>query len=217
MARSRYRLPEKMPTDRQECRKGGVFVFDGYVRVSYVGRRAPPRFTSPQQQEAQIRSYAAAQGYRIGLVHVDLDRSGSDKRRPALQRTLTRIAAGESDGVIVTRLDRFSRSVTDALQMLTVIAAANASLISIEDGLNAKTPFGRALSTVLLALAELESARTAESTETSRRQSTLRGVHRCIYPPTGYRRGPDGRLAPDPNTAPVIAAPFQRRAAGREW
>ena len=36
-------------------------------------------------------------------------------------------------------------------------------------------------------------------------------------PPVGYRRGEDGRLEPDPETAPVVREVFQRRGAGESW
>ncbi len=215
MARPLYRLPKKLRTgEGGESRSVGVAVFDGYVRVSSVGRRGGPRFISPQQQEAQIRAYAAAHGYQLGRVFVELNRSGRDEQRPELLALLARIERGDSDGVIVARLDRLARSVTGALRMLSAIEAAGASVISIEDGLNSKTPFGKALSTILLALAELEVARTAESTRVARRRTVLRGVHQSGSPPTGYRRRPGVGLQPDPEQAPLVVEAFQRRAAG---
>jgi DNA invertase Pin-like site-specific DNA recombinase len=218
VARPRYRLPEKLPTNgRDTSRSVGVPVLDGYVRVSYVGHRAGPRFISPQLQEAQIRAYAAAHGYELGRVFFEINRSGRDEQRVELQAALARIERGESDGIIVARLDRLARTVTGALRTLSAIEAAGASVISIEDGLNSKTPFGKALSTILRALAELEVARTAESSRIARRRMVVRGVHPSASPPTGYRRRPGVGLQPDPEQAPLIVEAFQRRAAGATY
>ena len=218
MSRPHYSLPKKLPArGHDNSRSAGVPVLDGYVRVSYVGRRAGPRFISPQLQEAQIRAYATAHGYTIGRIFFEINRSGRDEQRIELQTALARIGSGESDGIIVARLDRLARTVTGALRTLSAIESAGASLISIEDRLNSKTPFGRALSTILLALAELEVARTAESTRVSRRHRVLSGVHHSASPPTGYLRGPDGRLQHDPAKAPLIAEALERRAAGATY
>ena len=219
MSRRSYRLPEKVPAGGggDPPRSRDQLVFDGYVRVSYVGNRVGPRFISPQQQEARIRASAAAHGYRVGRVFVELNRSGRSHDRPELQTLLERIRRGESDGVIVARLDRLSRSVTDALRTLALIEQAGASVISIEDGLNTHTPFGRALATIMLALAELEVARTAEDARASRARTIARGVHVCASPPTGYLRIPGAGLTPDPAQAPLIIAAYQRRTAGATY
>jgi DNA invertase Pin-like site-specific DNA recombinase len=218
VARSTYRLPEKIRVGpRDEGRSSGIQVLDGYVRVSSVGLRAGPRFISARQQEAQIRAYAAAHGHVLGRVFVELNRSGRSHRRPALQSVLDRITSGESGGVIVVRLDRLGRSVAGALHALATIEAGGGNLVSIEDGLNLRTPFGRAFGTILLALAELELDRLAASASESRRRMVARGVHHSALPPTGYLRAPGKALGPDPRQAPLVVEAFERRAAGATY
>jgi DNA invertase Pin-like site-specific DNA recombinase len=218
MRRSSYRLPEKLPTTATgSCLHRDTRVLDGYVRVSYVGQRGGARFISARQQEAQIRGYAAAHRWSVGEVFVELNASGRQEQRPELHRMLGRVSTGDSDGVIVTRLDRLSRSVTHALRILQLLENEGASLISIEDGLNTETAFGKALATVLLALAELEVSRLAESTRIARVRAIERGVHHSAKPPTGYARQPGGRLTPNPSEAVLVISAFERRAAGATY
>ncbi len=191
--------------------------FDGYIRISYLGRRSGPSFISPRLQEAKIRQYAAAHGYELDRIFSDLNRSGRDENRAGLQCALARIENGQSGGLIVARLDRLGRGAGAVLGALAAIDAAGAKLVSVEDGFNSQTPFGKALSTILLALAELELARLADSARLARRHAVGRGVHPSSYPPTGYRRGPSGRLEPDPHQGPLVAAAFELRAAGATY
>jgi hypothetical protein len=49
------------------------------------------------------------------------------------------------------------------------------------------------------------------------REAVARGVHVASKAPTGYLRGPGGRLVPDEAHREAVAALFTLRAAGRSW
>ena len=219
MARSRNRPPEKLPSHAKEARNldERPLQLDGYIRVSYVGHRGGASFLSPRLQEAKIRAYADAHGYQLGRILFELNRSGRSTQRPQLQTALDRIERGESDGIIVTRLDRFGRTVTDALRTLEAIEAAGAKLVSIEDGLDSSGGFGRALSTILFALAELELTRLADSTRAAHGRAVRRGIHPSSYTPIGYLRHATGELRPDPRDGLLVAQAFRLRADGATY
>jgi hypothetical protein len=52
------------------------------------------------------------------------------------------------------------------------------------------------------------------SWEVARERAVARGVHIASKPPTGYRRGPSGRLVIDSRDGAVISELFARRAEG---
>jgi DNA invertase Pin-like site-specific DNA recombinase len=54
-------------------------------------------------------------GARLGEVFEEFDESGSRAGRPLLERALARVEAGESQGLVVAKLDRFGRSLSDGL------------------------------------------------------------------------------------------------------
>ena len=187
---------------------------DGYVRVSKVGGRTGERFISPDVQEEQIRAYAAARGLQVETVFCELDRSGATLDRPLLQHALARIASGESGGLIVARLDRFARTALEALEAIARIQRAGGEFISVEDGLDSSTPFGKAMMTILLALAELELGRVRDNWEYAKIHAVLRGIHVTATPPYGYRFDKDGRLQPVPERARAVRSAYIQRGFG---
>src|SRR4051794_22194886 len=97
-------------------------LFDGYVRVSDVGRRSGPSFISPSVQREQIESWARLRGVEVARIHEDLDRSGGTASRPGLTRMLGRARKGKIDGIVVPRLDRLTRGpVGEALKLVEEI------------------------------------------------------------------------------------------------
>ena len=65
-----------------------------------------------------------AAGHTLVDVLVDMDEPGSKWARPSFQRALEMVEANEVDGIVVARLDRFSRSVADTAKALQRIEAA---------------------------------------------------------------------------------------------
>lgn len=188
---------------------------DGYVRVSRVGGREGDSFISPQAQRERIEAAAANARATIVEWHTDLDQSGGDSRRPGFQAALERVDRGETDGIVVAKLDRFARSVLDAREALHRIDQAGGTLISAEDGFDTRTPMGKFAATMIFALGELELERVRESWSTARLFAARRGVS-MAKPLTGYDRGEDGRLVPNDH-APAIREAFRRRATGSNW
>jgi DNA invertase Pin-like site-specific DNA recombinase len=179
-----------------------------------VGARTGERFISPDVQEEQIRAYADARGLEIDTVFRELDRTGTTLDRALLQQALARIESGESGGLIVARLDRFARTVLEALEAIARIHHAGGEFISVEDGLDSSTPFGKAMMTILLALAELEVGRVRESWYFAQAHAVLRGVHVTGQLPFGYRRGTDGRLEPNQEQLQAVRHAYVQRGFG---
>ena len=84
---------------------------DQYVRVSRVAGRSGESFISPDLQREQGAAWASSRGVEVAAIHEDLDQSGGKLERPGLDALMARIRAGETDGVIVSKLDRLSRLV----------------------------------------------------------------------------------------------------------
>src|SRR6478735_5063185 len=99
---------------RREMARKVLRKLDGYIRVSRVGGREGDSFVSPQLQRERIEAAARNAGAEIVEWHQDLDQSGGNAERPGFVRVLERVEAGETDGVVVAKLDRFARSVLDA-------------------------------------------------------------------------------------------------------
>ena len=185
---------------------------DGYVRVSQVAGRSGDRFISPAVQREQIAGWARLRRAHLGRIFEELDESGSRSDRPLLEEAIRRIEAGASDGIVVAKLDRFGRSLLDALVAIERIQAANGTFVSVEDGLDLSTDTGQLVLRILFSLAEWELDRIRRSWDVARERAVARGVFMGPRPPTGYKRGKDGHLHPDPRYAPLVSELFRRRA-----
>jgi site-specific DNA recombinase len=185
---------------------------DAYIRVSKVGGRSGESFISPTVQRERIESWAQAHGHALTWHEPEMDVSGGTMHRPVFDRIMERVRSGESDGVIVAKLDRFARTLVGALGTLEEFERHGAVLVSVADNIDLSTPMGKAFLRILLVFAELERDRISESWKTASTNAVARGIHIAKFTPIGYERSPDKRLVPDGN-APAIREAFLMRAA----
>jgi DNA invertase Pin-like site-specific DNA recombinase len=94
-------------------------MFDGYVRVSKRRDREGPSFQSPDEQWARIQKYARDNHVEVRRQPDEIDVTGSKLARPTLDGIVERIRTGQSEGIIVAKVDRLSRAKTgDAFQLV---------------------------------------------------------------------------------------------------
>jgi site-specific DNA recombinase len=133
---------------------------DGYIRVSRVGGREGESFISPAEQRDRIAAWARSRDVAIDQWHSDLDETGGKLERPGLDAALDRVRNGQSGGIVVARLDRFSRAgVADALNVIDEIHEAGGQLAALDLGIDPTTPFGEFAMTIMLGLARMERRR----------------------------------------------------------
>jgi site-specific DNA recombinase len=189
---------------------------DGYIRVSQVAGRSGDRFQSPDTQRDAIKAWAKAQGVRIGSWHEDLDRSGGTMDRPAMNAALRRVRAGKSGGVVVARFDRFSRTVLGGLKVIEELAELDARVVSVAEGLDPATPHGKAMLSIVLAMAQWQRDLANEALGSAQRRAASAGRFPG-RPSYGYRRDDDGLTFVDETAATIVRRIFTERAAGNGW
>jgi site-specific DNA recombinase len=187
---------------------------DGYIRVSRVGYRGGERFISPSLQREQILAWASLHGAQLLEVWEELDESGARAKRPLLESAVERIERGDSDGLVVAKVDRFARSLVDGLLTIQRIEQAGGKFFSVLDGLDLRTDTGRLVLRIMLSMAEWELERVRAQWAAAKARAVQRGAYTSAFVPPGYRKTRAGRLRLDPQVAPVVAEAFRRRAAG---
>ena len=190
---------------------------DGYVRVSRVGGRRGERFISPSVQRELIESWATTHGARVLEVFEELDESGGRADRRLLEKALRRVESGISQGIVVSKVNRFGRSLLSGLAAIERVKAAGGRFVSVQDGLDTSTDSGRLVLHILLSLAEWESDRISAEWEQARASAIKRGVYMSAGSPVGYRKTRSGRLRPAPDAAEAIAEVYRRRADGESF
>ena len=128
-----------------------------YVRVSTTNRtRGGDGFEqNPEVQEMPLRQLIAQRGW--SLAHVYSDRmSGATENRSGLKRLMEDARRGQFDVVLVWRIDRFARSIEQLVIALAEFRALGIDFVSCQEALDTSTPMGKAMFTIIGAMAELE-------------------------------------------------------------
>jgi putative DNA-invertase from lambdoid prophage Rac len=119
-----------------------------YARVSTHDQQ-----TIPLQTRA-MREYATRRGWRIVLQVKEIGSGASQRERR--EKLLEAACRREIDVVLVCRLDRWGRSVTDLLATLQELEHLGVGLVSLTEALDRTTPAGRAMAGLLAVFAEFE-------------------------------------------------------------
>ena len=117
-------------------------------------------FNSLDAQREACEAYVASQRSE-GWVLVpdrydDGGISGATLERPALKRLLRDVEAGLVDVVVVYKIDRLSRSLTDFSRLVEVFEANDVTFVSVTQSFNTTTSMGRLTLNILLSFAQFE-------------------------------------------------------------
>jgi DNA invertase Pin-like site-specific DNA recombinase len=189
----------------------------GIIRVSHVGDRSGESFVSPTDQRASIE--AACTRERLDLIETreELDISGGSplKKRPGLSAAVRLIESGDADVLVVAYFDRLFRHLGVQREVLDRVERAGGTVLTVDAGVISTSTASRWLSsTVLGMVAEYHRRITGEKTAAAKADAVRRGVPPFPLIPSGYRRGPDGRLVVEPTEAIAVTDAFRLRADG---
>lgn len=148
----------------------------GYARVS---TEEQVKSGSLQQQKDAIKDYCKARGYE--LVHLYSDAGVSAlSHRPEWSELMKRLESGGAEAVVVTKLDRWGRSVKDLVTSIDQIHQWGISFVSIGDSIDTSTPNGRLLFHVLSAFAQFDRENIKERLAAGRERARAQGktLHR---------------------------------------
>lgn len=160
-----------------------------YLRVS-TGEQT----TANQSQS--LSQVAAQRGWQIVASYADAGISGAKTReqRPGLDSMLTAASRGEFDVLMSWSVDRLGRSLRDLLNTLEELRGANVDLFLHQQGLDTRTPTGRAMFGMLGIFSEFERemirARVNAGLDRRRREGKSLG-----RPKVGRERDPETRKA----------------------
>ncbi|MBI2719074.1 MAG: recombinase family protein [Rhizobiales bacterium] len=112
--------------------------------------------------------------------------SGGSMNRPALKALMQDVSAGLVDVIVVYKIDRLTRSLTDFAKMVEVFDAKAVSFVSVTQQFNTTTSMGRLTLNVLLSFAQFEREVTAERIRDKIAASRKKGMWMGGSPPLGY-------------------------------
>jgi DNA invertase Pin-like site-specific DNA recombinase len=117
-------------------------------------------------QRAKLVSYAAAMDLELVEVFCDEGMSAKNLKRPGIQAALLAMQEGRADGLLITKLDRLTRSLMDLNHLVKQHfgEAAGKSLVSMGESINTRTASGRMVLNLLGTVAEWERETIGERT-----------------------------------------------------
>jgi DNA invertase Pin-like site-specific DNA recombinase len=153
------------------------------------------------------------EGWRVVDAHYDDGGySGATLERPALQRLLADIAAGKLDCVVIYKLDRLTRALTDFAKMIEAFDTRGIALVSVTQQFNTTSSMGRLTLNVLLSFAQFEREVTAERIRDKFAASKRKGLWMGGRVPLGYDLK-ERELRVNPAEATLVRSLYERYLA----
>ena len=154
--------PRALPAPARVTNGAGTLQALGYTIVSAQGEAERDRL---REEAKLIQAACQEHGLVLGKLVRDLETgSGPELRRPGLTYVLERLAAKEYECVVVSRLERLTRSAANLGALLQMLNERNARLIVIDIGLDTGTADGRVAAEALVTVGGLDEKKIAERT-----------------------------------------------------
>ncbi len=135
--------------------------------------------------------------------------SGGNMDRPGLKRLLADVEAGKVDVIVVYKVDRLTRALSDFSKIVDILDAAGASFVSVTQAFNTTTSMGRLTLNVLLSFAQFEREVMGERVRDKIAASKRKGIWMGGPVPLGYDVV-DRKLAINEQEAEIVRHIFRR-------
>jgi site-specific DNA recombinase len=133
--------------------------------------------------------------------------SGGTMERPALQRLLEDVEANKVNVIVVYKVDRLTRSLSDFAKIVEALDARGVSFVSVTQQFNTTSSMGRLTLNILLSFAQFEREVTGERIRDKIAASKKKGMWMGGLVPLGYDL--EGRkLVPNPKESDLICKIF---------
>jgi DNA invertase Pin-like site-specific DNA recombinase len=139
-----------------------------YLRISTADQK-------PDLQYDGLRDYATRANLEIVGEYLDVALSGRREGRPQLNALMASARNHDLDCVLVWKFDRFARSTRHLLTALEEFDHLGVRFISVQDQIDTASPMGKAMFTIIGAMAELESSLISERVTAGMKAAATRG------------------------------------------
>jgi DNA invertase Pin-like site-specific DNA recombinase len=163
-----------------------------YLRVST--EKQADHGVSLDAQRSKIEAYAQLYDLRLVDLIVDAGQSAKTLDRPGLQRALAMLRAKQAEALLVTNLDRLTRSVVHLGQLVEDYFAEGGkwALLSVSEQIDTRSAAGRLVLNVLGSVAQWQREAIGERTKAAMRHKIAMGEYIGGEIPFGYRLSSDG-------------------------
>ena len=169
-------------------------------------------FNSLDAQREACAAYVVSQRHEgwtlVQDMYDDGGISGGHMNRPGLLQLLEDVKSGNVDVIVVYKVDRLTRSLSDFAKIVDILDGAGASFVSVTQSFNTTTSMGRLTLNVLLSFAQFEREVTGERIRDKIAASKMKGLWMGGTVPLGYEVR-DRKLIVDPIGADLVRTIMQ--------
>lgn len=191
----------------------------GYIRVST--QEQAQSGLSLDVQRHKVEAQAIVSELELVGILEDAGVSASSLQREGMCELLAQINSGQVDMVIVSKLDRLTRSIGDLAGLLNSLSKARRAdgrgkgvdLIACEEALDTSTATGRLVINIMASVSQWEREVIAERTSAALQELRAQG-RSTGAPPYGYH-AVDGKLVQNKGEQAVMARIAELRADGQ--
>lgn len=184
-----------------------------YIRVSTL-EQAKEGYSISAQKE-KLKSYCSSQGWEDYKYFIDEGISAKDTKRPELKKLLNEVKDGNISTILVYRLDRFTRSVSDLYEMLKEIDQNQCTFKSATEPYDTSTAMGRMFITIVAALAQWETENLSERVKMALEEKVSTG-ERVGNVPYGFTLNSEEKLEKN-EQGPVLLDMIERVKSGKSF
>ena len=134
------------------------------------------------------------------MIFEDEGFSGGDLKRPAFQRMMADVRMRKCKAIVVYRLDRISRNISDFTGLIDELSKLDVSFVSIREQFDTSTPMGRAMMFIISVFSQLERETIAERIRDNMHELAKTGRWLGGNAPTGFRSEAVSKVTVDGKT-----------------
>jgi len=180
---------------------------------------------SLDHQLTKCRALAVVNDYDVTEEITDAGESAASLDRPGMARVMTLIKCRKIEAVLIAKLDRLTRSVSDLANILDLCSRHHVALVSASESLNTESAAGRMVVRIMATVSQWEREAIGERTRDALSAKRRRGGRTSRHAPLGFQFTPgaivDNRqtynLEPNEAERDQLRVIAECRAAGFSW
>ena len=131
------------------------------------------------------------------VVFEDEGFSGGNLQRPDFKRMMEEVRKHKFKAIVVYRLDRISRNISDFTGLIDELTKLDVSFVSIKEQFDTSTPMGRAMMFIISVFSQLERETIAERIRDNMHELAKSGRWLGGNTPTGFKSGSVSKITID--------------------
>lgn len=163
---------------------------------------------SLEAQHNESMKYIESEKMELIKVYTDPGVSAKTLNRPGVQEMIADLKAGKFQAIIIHKLDRLTRNISDLYDLVEMVIKHDVKLISLSEKIDTSTPMGRMFIYMLGILAQMFRENLSQEITKGQSVRASKGLRLSPSRPYGYDLGPNLAMTVNDQEAHTIRQIF---------